>query len=722
MSAITEKDSGVSEFKNHSNKKVIRIALAGNPNSGKTTLFNVLTGLNQKIGNFPGVTVDKKTGKCLLKRGLEAEIIDLPGTYSLHPKSVDEIITQEVICDPQNSSYPDVTVIVTDTSNLKRNLFLASQVIDLKKPCLLVLNMIDLAEEQKTTINISLLSTKLGIPVIPMNARENQGFAELKQALSEKINAPTGSIIDIHPIAPDVIEEIKKIARVNNDYEAFQIANNYKNIPSVYNNQAIKDILPAILKKHGFNPEKVQTEETILRYKALSEIIEQCVKHAAEAQKESFTTQLDKILTHKVGGIVIFLAILFLIFQSIFTFSAYPMDFIEWSFREFSTWISAMLPPGILSSLITNGIIAGLSGVVVFIPQIAFLFAFIAILEDTGYMARVSFMMDKLMRKFGLNGKSVIPLISGAACAVPAIMSARTIGNWKERMITIMVTPLMSCSARIPVYTLLISLVVPSENVLGIFNYQGIVLMALYLIGFIAAISSALLFKFFLKARERSYFIMEMPVYRAPRWGSVGLTILEKVKVFLLEAGKVIIAISIILWVLSSFAPGDALENVENKYRSEEMLKNNTEEMRTAKIASEKLEVSYAGKLGKIIEPAIAPLGFDWKIGISLITSFAAREVFVGTMATIYSVGDPNNTSSIREKMSNEINPKTGKKIYTKATGFSLMIFFAFALQCMSTIAVVYRETKHWKWPFIQFVYMGVLAYLSSLIVYYVMK
>ena len=649
-------------FKSVVSTKSIKVALAGNPNSGKTTLFNSLTGLNQKIGNFPGVTVDKKTGKCELANGKEALIIDLPGTYSLYPKTIDESITHNILCDSTSKDYPDAVVIVVDASNLKRNLLLATQIIDLKIPCLLVLNMMDLVLKQKRKIDIEKLAEKLGIKVIPMNARENSGISQFKKILAEPFLKPAASI-------------------------------------------------------YSSNIKEQQAEETIFRYKFLTEILQHCVSFEKPGTENNFTSRADKILTHRVWGFLIFSIILFLIFQSIYNLSAYPMEFIEWVFIKASVFLSAILPEGLLSRLIIDGIIAGLSGILIFIPQIAFLFAFIGILEDTGYMARVSFIMDRLLRKFGLNGKSVIPLLSGTACAIPAIMSTRTIDNWKERMITIMVTPLVSCSARIPVFSLLIALSVPQITLAGIFNLQGIALMALYVTGFIAALGTAFLFKILLKTEERSTFIMEMPVYRSPRWSSIGLTIYEKTKTFVFEAGKIIIAVSIILWVLSSFGPGDSFEKIDRKFAGIPGLTGVEE-----KIAAEKLKASYVGRIGKIIEPVIEPLGFDWKIGIALITSFAAREVFVGTMATIYSVGDPDNYFSVREKMAADTNETSGEKTYSKATGFSLMIFFAFALQCMSTVAVTFRETKHWKWPLLQFFYMGVLAYSSSFIVYNLFK
>jgi ferrous iron transport protein B len=690
-----------------------KIALLGNPNSGKSTLFNLLTGLNQKVGNFPGVTVDKKTGKCFLPNKEEVEIIDLPGIYSLHPKSIDEEVALSVICDPSNEYYPDLTVIVADATNLKRNLLLATQIIDLQRPCILALNMMDLVRENDVEINTEKLSEKLGIPVLETNARKNQGVNLLKEQLSKHIAAPAKELFNVITLNENTINETKRIVKLNNNYLAFQLLNNYRCISSVAKNQHLFPAIEALIKTEKIDRGRIQAQETIKRYKIINEIITACVVDNRKNKSDALTQKLDKVLTHKVWGFVAFLSLLFIIFQIIFSFSAYPMQWIESFFEWMSDGVKTIMPDGALRNLITDGIISGLGGIFVFIPQIAFLFAFIAILEDTGYMARVSYILDKIMRKFGLNGRSVIPLISGAACAVPSIMSTRTIANWKERIITILIIPLISCSARLPVYTLLIALVIPQKAVWGIINYQGAVLFALYLIGFGAALFSAFVFKFILKSKERSFFIMEMPVYRSPRWGSVALTMFEKIKVFLFDVGKVIISISIILWVLSSYAPGDSFEKIEEKYADVE----NAESL----IAAEKLEASYAGKFGKTIEPVIVPLGFDWKIGIALITSFAAREVFVGTMATIYSVGT-DDEGTLRQKMQQDINPHNGRKIYSLATGISLLLFYVFAMQCMSTIAVVYRETGHWKWPLIQFVYMSGLAYTSSLIAYQILQ
>jgi len=707
-------------FVNFSERTSLKVALVGNPNSGKSTLFNALTGLNQKTGNFPGVTVDKKSGFAKLNNTLTAEFLDLPGTYSLYPKSLDERVAFEVLCNTDNADHPDITIIVADASNLKRNLFLVSQIIDLKIPVILVLNMMDMVEKEGDVIDTIRLSEKLGVKVVGLSARNKDGVDALRQALLQPLPVPQYDFIEIKKIAPEAIEKVKSVLKVKSDFIAFQIINNLSDISYLHNKEMqikISDALNTLV----IDTNKLQSLESVERYKVINRIVEDCVTHKSAIKTESFTQKLDSILTHRIFGYAIFIVVLFFIFQTIFFLAAFPMEWIEQLFVSISELTANILPKGELSNLLVNGIIAGLSGVVVFVPQIVLLFAFIAILEDTGYMARVSFIMDKLMRRFGLNGRSVIPLISGVACAVPAIMSARTISSWKERIITIMVTPLMSCSARLPVYTLIISLVVPQNKTLGFFNYQGLILMALYLIGFVSAIGSALILKWILKAREKSYFIMELPVYRTPQWRTVGYTIFDKVKLFLFDAGKIIVAISIILWFLSAHAPGNKFDEIEKKYQISAGV--NIDQRQTeALIAAEKLEVSYAGMLGKSIEPMIKPLGFDWKIGISLVTSFAAREVFVGTMATIYSAGNTDNTQTIREKMKAEKDPETGEPKFSVAVGFSLMIFYAFAMQCMSTLAVVYRETKNWKWPVIQFFFMGALAYVSSFIVYQLLK
>jgi len=703
-------------------KTDLRVALVGNPNTGKSTLFNTLTGLNQKIGNFPGVTVDKKTGYCQLPDGRNAQIIDLPGTYSLYPKSQDESIVFSILADKANPLRPDLVVVILDATNLKRNLLLYTQVADLKIPVIIALNMMDLAKKSGISIDIDLFSKKLGVPVVPMSARRLDGIDKLKTAISFANSiALQEESIDVETIAPQLIGQITKEFKLDNPYYALQLAHQHETIKFI--SPAESDRIEALEQEFSFHSQKAQASETIARYNFINDLLYDTVKVPETAQEQTVSNRIDKVLTHKVFGFIIFFGVLLFMFQSIFSWSAYPMELIADAFVWVQSHLHQILPAGPLTGLFVDGVIGGLSGVMVFIPQIAILFAFISILEDTGYMSRVTFMMDKLMRKVGLNGKSVVPLIGGFACAVPSIMSTRTIENWKDRMITIMVTPLVTCSARLPIYTLLIALVVPNRNVWWLFNMQGLALTGMYVFSLISAVICAFVFKLILKGRERGYFIMELPVYRMPRWNNVAYSMYERSKAFVLQAGKVIIAISVILWVLASYGPGDRFKQIEQKYsRPQYLQKLKPDELKRA-INSEKLENSYAGVLGHAIEPAIKPLGFDWKIGIALITSFAAREVFVGTMATIYSVeGSAEKMESVQQKMKTATNPETGRPVFSLAVAFSLMMFYAFAMQCASTVAVVYRETKNWKWPAIQFAYMTVLAYAASFLAYHLLK
>lgn len=707
-------------------KKKIKISLVGNPNSGKSTLFNILTGLNQKVANFPGVTVEKKTGNCKIYNSITGdltsfEITDLPGTYSLYPKSPDERIPFQVLCDPGDENNPDLVVLIADGTNLKRSLFLASQVIDLKIPAVLALNMMDLVKEKGLDINILDLELRLGVRVIPINARKEEGLEELRQTLLLNLTVPEHNIFETKELAPKVFKGIREQLNLRSDYAALQIAHHADTLDDFHISQEKKNVILELTKVNSFEGIKIQSYETLERYKVIHEILKDCTIQNLENQKPSWTKRIDRYLMHRFWGYLFFLGILFLMFQAIFSLASFPMNFIDQTFAVLSEHVHNLLPKGVLNDLIVNGVLAGIGGIIIFIPQIALLFTFIAILEDTGYMARVSFLMDKLMRKVGLNGRSVIPLISGVACAVPAILSTRTIGSWKERIITIMVTPLMSCSARLPVYTLLIALIIPQKMLFGIFNLQGVIMMSLYLIGFLAAIGSAAFMHWFVKAKEKAYYIMEIPVYRKPRWSNIVYAIVEKVRIFLFDAGKVIIAISIILWFLSSRGPGERYGMIDHQIDSLSTSGLSKTDL-SYQLQAQRLEASYAGKMGHLLEPIIKPLGFDWKIGIALVTSFAAREVFVGTMSTIYSVGQEGESMSIRDKMGAEINSETGGPRYTAAVGWSLMLFYAFAMQCMSTMAVVRRETGGWRWPIIQFGYMAMLAYLSSLIAYQLLK
>lgn len=687
-------------------------------------MFNTLTGLNQKVGNFPGVTVDKKTGTSTISDTLKANIIDLPGTYSLYPKSADEQVSCEVLLNREATERPDMIVVIADASNLKRNLLFCSQIMDLKIPVVIALTMMDIAREKGITVDLTELQRLMGVPVVAINPRANKGIAQLKKTIEEiyrNPQQPRQYFTDIPALSTPWIKEIQELCGQASAYASFHIACSYTTLH--YLNAAQRIRIGAILGESGFHRSRLQAEEIILRYHRIDTIMQQCVVTDSPMRKMLISDRIDKTLLHPVWGNMILLIVLFLLFQSIFWLAQYPMNWIEALFAMGGDAVGTVLPPGYLSDFVVNGLIAGLGGIAVFVPQIMILFGLITILEDSGYMARISFLTDRIMRSAGLNGRSVMPLISGMACAVPAIMAARTIQNRKERIITILVTPLMSCSARLPVYTMLIALVIPKHK-LGIFNLQGLVLMGLYLLGFAMALIVARVMDLFIKASGRNFFLMELPVYRAPRWKNVGITMLEKGKIFIRDVGKVIMVLSLILWALAAFGPPGRMRAVEQKYEARIVQAGTAQKQELQQqLATEKLEHSFAGIMGHAIEPLIAPLGYDWKIGIALVTSFAAREVFVGTMATLYSVGnaDTDDTKTLTEKMRDARRPD-GSPVYTLATGLSLLIFYAFAMQCMSTLAAVKRETRSWKYPAFQFVYMAVLAYVSALVVYIIFK
>ncbi len=701
----------------------INIALVGNPNSGKSSLFNLLTGLNQKVGNFPGVTVDKKTGTCRISENLNATIIDLPGTYSLYPKRGDEWVAYKVLLHQDNDIRPDMVLLVADASNLKRNLLFCSQIIDLKIPVIMVLTMTDLAQQKGTVIDITGLERELGVPVLTANPRKNKGVAPIKKMIEQTVQANLvnpRSFINTLELAPQPIERVKQLIPNTSDYKALHFLINHEqfNLPAT-----LQSNIEAAEVENNFNPTKTQAEEIMQRYGRIKQIMQLTVIEADPLKKALFTERLDKLLLHRKWGYLILLTVLFLLFQSVFWIAQYPMDGIEWSFGELSGFFSNLLPDTWWSDLLINGVLAGLSGILVFIPQIMILFGLITLLEDTGYMARISFLTDKLMRKVGLNGKSVMPMISGFACAVPAIMTARNIENRKERLLTIMVTPLMSCSARLPVYTILISLIIPSKLLWGFLSLQGLVMMGLYMLGTVMALIVSYVMKWFINIKEKSFFILELPVYRAPRWKNALATMIEKARIFVFDAGKVIMVISLMLWALSTFGPPKKMYSIRARYEDLVAANPSQKAELNKQKKSELLQNSFAGMLGKTIEPVIKPLGFDWKIGIALITSFAAREVFVGTMATLYSVGEESdeNNSTLRQKMAAAVNAD-GSKVYTLASGLSLLIFYVFAMQCMSTLAVVKRETRSWKWPLVQLVYMTGLAYVLSWAVYVLVR
>ena len=644
----------------------MKVALVGNPNTGKSSIFNLLTGLRQHVGNFPGITVDKKIGK--LRIGEEDhELVDLPGTYSIYPRSKDEQVVYDSLSDSTVENYPDAVIVVVDAANLERNLLLFSQVYDLGIPTMMVLNMTDLAKKQGKVYHIDKIEELYPeASIIEANARAGFGKSRIKEGL-ENLKPRTASNTSLAP----------------------------------------SDDL------------KAQEQETESRFKAIQENLSNLESKEKKTKEMSWW---EKLLVHPIIGYVIFAVVLIVIFQFIYAFASIPMNLIDGAFANWSSWMSEVMPAGVFTDLVTQGIIPGIGGVVIFIPQIALLFFFIAILEETGYLARVVFIMDRLMRPLGLNGKSVVPLMSSVACAIPGVMAARTISDWKERLITILVAPLMSCSARIPVYTLLIAIVIPDETVFGFMNVQGLVLFGLYMLGTIFALIVAVVLKFIIRSKEQGFLMLELPEYKSPRWKNVGLTVWEKVRIFVWDAGRVILAISIILWAMASYGPTEQRENAV-RYAKEEATELNLSIEETSQLVEmAKLESSYIGYLGKAIEPIIEPLGYDWKIGISLITSFAAREVFVGSMATIYAVEDDGaNNMTLVEKMKDQ-KRRDGTPVYTLAAGSSLMVFYVFAMMCMATLAVVKRETKSWKWPLIQVGYMGVLAYLGAWITFIILS
>ena len=694
----------------------LKVALIGNPNTGKTSVFNALTGLNQKVGNYPGITVEKKEGSCRLNRTTKAHILDLPGTYSLNASSMDESVVIELLLNRNNKDFPDVAVVVTDVENLKRNLLLFTQIKDLEIPTLLVVNMSDQMKRKGINIEVEQLQADLGTQVILTSMRHQEGVAALKEALVNYRQLPTTPLLDLETIDADYFSRLQKTFPTESLYKLWLVITQDVNFSSLERKriQAASDFKvqsDAVLKR-------LQQKETIKRY----QIINQTLKQTYQVDNDAATdlrSRIDRILIHKVWGYVFFFALLFLIFQSIFDWSSVPMDFIDSSFAQLSQWVNAELPPGLFTSLLAEGIIPGLGGIVIFIPQIAFLFLFISLLEESGYMSRVVFLMDRGLRRFGLSGKSVIPLISGTACAIPAVMATRNIENWKERLLTILVTPFTTCSARLPVYLILISLVIPERSILGI-NAQGLTLMGLYILGFAMALLSSWILKSYFKTTTKSYFVVEMPNYKMPQLKNVGITVLEKTKSFVTEAGKIILAFSVLLWLMASFGPGEPFTKADTIVREANINNPLTEEALEAEIASYRLEHSYIGILGKAIEPVIRPLGYDWKIGIALISSFAAREVFVGSLATIYSVGSEEETP-IKNKMAQE-KRANGQVVFDLATGISLMLFYAFAMQCMSTLAIVKKETNSWRWPLLQLGLMTVIAYVTAFAAYQILS
>lgn len=694
----------------------INVALIGNPNTGKTSVFNQLTGLNQQVGNYPGITVEKKIGFCKLPNNVRANILDLPGTYSLNASSIDENVVIELLLNKNDKLYPDVALVVTDVENLKRNLLLFTQIKDLEIPTILVINMADRMKFKGITLDIPFLEEHLKTKIALISSRKGFGIDALKKLIVSYKTISSEPCLNASSIDPEYFDTLRKTFPNQLLYKLWLVITQDVNFLNLDRNE----IRNSFTKSHS-DLKRLQQKETIRRYQFINTVLKEGLKIDASIAKD-FRSKLDRVLTHKVWGYVIFFLILFVIFQSIFEWSKIPMDFIDASFASLSTLAAQTLPAGVLTNLISQGIIPGIGGILIFIPQIAFLFMFISILEESGYMSRVVFLMDKIMRKFGLSGKSVVPLISGTACAIPAIMATRNIENWKERLITILVTPFTTCSARLPVYAIIIALVIPDNRVFGFLNMQGMTLMLLYLLGFGMAIFSAYILNKILKIKGKTYFVVEMPNYKLPLFKNVGINVIEKTKAFIFGAGKIILAISIVLWFLASYGPGEKFNDAESIV-TKNTKKNplSAAEFENA-VASQKLENSYIGLMGKTIEPAISPLGYDWKIGIAIISSFAAREVFVGTLATIYSVGGSDNEVTIKNKMAAEINPVTGEKVFNFASGISLLLFYAFAMQCASTLAVTKKETNSWKWPAGQLIFMSGFAYVVALIAYQILK
>ena len=696
----------------------IKVALIGNPNTGKTSIFNSLTGLNQKIANYPGVTVEKKEGICKLSRGAKAHIFDLPGTYSLNASSMDENLVVELLLNKNHKDFPDLAIIVSDVENLKRNLILFTQVKDLEIPTVLAINMSDRMKYKGIELNIEKLEKELDTKIILTTNRSKEWVSDVKNLIENYKELSSKIFLDTSIIEPEYFNNLKKIFPNQKLYKLWVVICQDVNFSNV-SRQEIENSDFEI--KSTSELKRLQQKETIKRYQLINNILKEGqIIDSSKAQ--GFRAKIDKILTHKIFGYLIFLMILMAIFQSIYEWASVPMDLIDSSFASLANWVKINFPSGAMTNLLADGIITGIGGIVIFIPQIAFLFMFISILEESGYMSRVVFLTDKTMQKFGLSGKSVVPLISGVACAIPAIMATRNIESWKERLITILVTPFMTCAARLPVYLIIIALVIPDEKIFGL-NYQAVALMSLYIIGFLTALLSSLVLTKILKIKKKSIFVMEMPNYKFPRIKDVFYTVFEKSKSFVVEAGKIILAISVILWVLATNGIGDKFENPRN-YITESVQEFSQEEIQTLE-ASIKLENSFIGYIGKGIEPVFKPLGYDWKIGIGIITSFAAREVFVGTLAVIYNIDNYDDSVGKKEEIKNIMARETdsnGNKIFTMASGISLLLFYAFAMQCMSTLAIVKKETNSWKWPILQFIIMTALAYFISLISFQILS
>lgn len=678
----------------HSGKKQKHILLVGNPNVGKSTIFNLLCNKNQKTGNYAGVTVASHKGTYLYNNE-EVEIVDLPGSYSIYPTSEDEAIFTKYLVEEQDK-YSGV-LYVADALNLKRSLLLFQQIRDLGIPVLVVLNQVDIAVKRGLSLDTAKLEQLIGNKILETNAKENVGIEEIREAINKnEFSISEKPFFDIPSENLGLVFKISRQINEKNFYKVWTLiaADTYLGKLDSVKTQLDQEDRKCMV------PKRLQVQETIRRYQQIDKYIAETASKKPQF-KELLTEKLDKVLVHPILGYLVFGIILLTIFQSVFFIAEYPMNWIDAAFSWLSETSKTWLPKGPLNSLISDGIIPGIGGIVIFAPQIGILLYFLYLLEDSGYMARVIFLMDRFLRPFGLNGKSIVPLVSGTACAIPAIMSTRNIENVKERLITILITPFMTCSARLPVYSIIIALIFTDSTFLGI-KVKALALLGMYFLGFVTSLIAAFILKYFIKNTGKTFLVMDLPTYKMPLWKYDFKLVLGKVWEFITGAGKIILAVSVILWVLSYFGPKDDFH----------FLKHNSDV---------KLENSYLAKIGKQMEPAIAPLGYNWKMGVGILTSFAAREVFVGTMSTLYSLEDDAPEKSVIEKMRSDVKPN-GEKVFSFATGLSILMFYAFAMQCISTIAVVYRETKSWKWTAIQLVAMSSLAYFVSMLVYQFFK
>ena len=701
-------------------KNEIKVALIGNPNVGKTSIFNLLTGMNQHVGNYPGVTVDKKVGFCKLSQIINARIYDLPGTYSTNPNSMDEKVAVSCLLDRDDIDFPDVVVVVADVENLKQNLYLFTQIKDFGIPTILAINMADRMKPRGITIDIPALEAALHTRIALVSTRQKTGIEELKELIINYKKLSLETLVDIARIDPPFFSSLKeKFPNEELGKLWMVISQNFEVVGALRKVEIQKENI-----KTEAEIKRMQQRETILRYQVINNALKDTYKVTAVGTR----ALLDKILLHKVWGYVIFMAILLLIFQVIFYVSEYPKGWIENALGWVGEWLSGILPEGSLTSLLVDGVIPGLTAVVSFVPQIALLFFFISLLEESGYMSRVVFLMDRIMRPFGLNGKGTIPLISGAACAIPAVMATRTIESWRERLIAILVTPFITCSARLPIYLIIIKLVIPQGNYF-FFDNQAVALFALYMLGVFMAIFSAwLLSKFLvLKHTIKTHFIIEMPTYKVPLARNVLLTVYEKSKAFVVNAGKIIFFMTVLIWFLQTHGLSEKYRNAETHTEQMAAQYGWDEDQKEHYLLSYRTENSLLGNMGKFVEPVFRPLGYDWKISIAVLGSFAARETFVSTLATIYSLGEVDveegeaEQRTVITRLQEEMRPD-GTPMFNLATGVSILLFFASAMQCISTFAIVRKETNSWKWAIIQWLFMTGFAYLSAFAAYQILS